>query len=143
MLTEKMLGPAVKMEDARRGVEAMLKEAAKDPERPMAFAVVDTSGSLVYLARMDGGSGTHTRMATNKAYTCIDTRRDTIESEKILAKAGRDVAMFGEPRYAAIPGGVIIRSKEGYIMGAVGTSGRAASEDEEIARIGASACNKK
>jgi uncharacterized protein GlcG (DUF336 family) len=139
MLQERMLGSGIRMDEAHKIVEAMLKEAMKDPERPMAFAVVDTSGTLVYFARMDGGSGMNSRMAINKAYTCIDTRRDTLESENILKKTGRDIAVFGELRYAALQGGVCIRSEDGSIVGAVGTSGRWASEDEELARIGAKA----
>ena len=143
MVQERMMGASIKMEDARKVVEAMLEAARRDPDlAPMAFAVVDTGGSLVYFARMDGGTALNSRVSINKAYTCIDTRRDTIDQEGVLKKSGRDIANFGEPRLAAIPGGVLLRAKDGSIAGAVGTSGRQATGpmgDEELARIGAKA----
>ena len=152
MLQERMMGPSIKMEEAGKVIGAMLKAAIKTPENPnnpmaaapMALVVVDTSGAPVYLVRMNGASTLNARVAMNKAYTCIDTRRDTIDSENMLKKTGRDIANFsgGEPRLSYIPGGVLIRSKDGSIVGAIGTSGRQAMApmgDEELARIGAKA----
>jgi uncharacterized protein GlcG (DUF336 family) len=49
----------------------------------------------------------------------------------------RDMAWFGDPNAAPIPGGVLLREEDGTIVGAVGTSGRTAEEDEELAQIGA------
>ena len=152
MLKERMMGLDIRMEDARKVIEAMLEAAIKTPEdqsnpmsaAPMAFVVTDTAGALVYLIRMDGASTLNARMAINKAYTAIETRRDTVDSENLLKKTGRDIADFsgGEPRLTYIPGGVLIRSKDSSIVGAIGTSGRLALApmgDEELARIGAKA----
>ena len=152
MLQERMMGPSIKMEEAGKVIGAMLEAAINTPENPnnpmaaapMALVVVDTSGAPVYLVRMNGASTLNARVAMNKAYTCIDTRRDTIDSENMLKKTGRDIANFsgGEPRLSYIPGGVLIRSKDGSIVGAIGTSGRQAMApmgDEELARIGAKA----
>lgn len=152
MRQERMMGLDIKMEEAGKVIGAMLEAAIKTPEdpdqpmaaAPMALVVVDTAGAPVYLVRMDGGSTLNARVAINKAYTCIETRRDTIDSENMLKKTGRDIANFsgGEPRLTYIPGGVLIRSKDGSIVGAIGTSGRMAlgpMGDEELARIGAKA----
>ena len=152
MLKERMMGLDIKMKDARKVIEAMLEAAVNTPEdpnnpmaaSPMAFVVVDTAGAPVYLVRMDGATTLNARVATNKAYTAIETRRDTIDSGTRLKKTGYEIAMFqgGEPRLTYIPGGVLIRSKDGFIVGAIGTSGRAAlgpMGDEELARIGAKA----
>ena len=142
MLKEKMMGRSITMEEARKVTEAMLEAAMKDPDQYEAFAVVDTSGALVYFVRMDGGSSLNSQVAINKAYTCIYTRRDTIDQQNLLKKSGYDIAYFGDPRLVAIPGGVLIRSKDGSIVGAIGTSDRPAMGpmgDEELARIGAEA----
>ena len=153
MAQERRMGRSINMEEARRVIEAMLEAATTtkaDPDNPMAnapmgFAVVDTSGAPVYLVRMDGASALNARVAINKAYTCIDTRRDTINSEGMLKKTGRDIFHFGEPRLSYIPGGVLLREKDGSIIGAVGTSGRLAMApmgDEDLARIGVEALSE-
>ena len=80
-------------------------------------------------------------MSINKAYTAARLRRDSIELEN-MAKDGRDIAWFGDTRYTAVPGGVVIKASDGSILGAIGTSGRqtmAPMGDEELARIGARA----
>ena len=149
MRQERMMGLDIKMEEARRVKEAMLEATANTPEdpdnpmanAPMALAVVDTAGAPVYVVKMDGASTLNVRIAINKAFTAIETRRDTIDSDNILKKLGRDIANFsaGEPRLTYIPGGVLLRAKDGSIVGAVGTSGRPAlgpMGDEELARIG-------
>ena len=63
------------------------------------------------------------------------------ELQQIL-REGEDIAWFGDARYTPIPGGVVIKAKDGSILGAIGTSGRPARAprgDEELARIGAKA----
>ncbi|GAI58568.1 unnamed protein product, partial [marine sediment metagenome] len=99
----------------------------------------DNAGVLICFARMDGASPITARMAVNKAYTAIQWQRDTREVQNMM-KEGRDIAWFGDPdRQAPVPGGILIRSSDGTIAGAVGTSGRTADEDEELALIGTGA----
>ena len=132
----------ITLKEAQKIVDAMLKFASEDkPGRPSSFAVVDGCGVLISFARMDGGSSLGARVSVNKAYTAIDWRRDTKDVRKIFftGDTKRDVAWFGEPRHAPIPGGVLLKAKDGAIVGAVGTSGRTADEDEELAQIGAKA----
>ena len=143
MIEKRTLG----LEEARIIVEAMLEAATKKPGGPSSFAVVDNSGIPIYLARMDGASPLTVRVAINKAYSAIDTQWDTkdmfarIQKLSEIEKVPRDIGWWGEPRLSAIPGGVLVKSSDGSIVGAVGTSGRTADEDEELARIGASAVN--
>jgi uncharacterized protein GlcG (DUF336 family) len=87
---------------------------------------------------MDGASPLTIRMACNKAYTAIDWGINTIDVLRIFfsGENARDIAWFGDKRHAPIPGGVLIRSENGTIVGAVGTSGRTGQEDEELARVG-------
>jgi glc operon protein GlcG len=132
------------LEEARKIVDAVVEAArsTKPPDRPMSVAVVDNAGVLLSFARMDGASPNTARMAINKAFTAIYWRRDTAEMQNWI-KDGRDISWFGDPfRNAPIPGGVLIKSSDGYIVGAIGTSGRAAMGpmgDEELAQIGAKA----
>lgn len=128
------------LDESRPIVDAVLEAArTTKPGRPMSVGVVDNAGVLICFARMDGASPITARMAVNKAYTSIQWQRDTREVQNMM-KEGRDIAWFGDPdRQAPIPGGILIRSSDGTIAGAVGTSGRTADEDEELALIGAGA----
>jgi glc operon protein GlcG len=133
-------GKSLGLEEAQRIVDAMLEYSSETkPGRPMSHAVVDSAGILIYFARMDGASAITRRMAENKAYTAIMWKRDTREVAELLKDRGRDIVFFGEPdRQAAVPGGVPIKLSDGSIAGAVGSSGRLADEDEEVALVGAS-----
>jgi len=132
---------SLELKEARQVAEAVLQAAVETepPDRPMTVAVVDPSGELIYLARMDGTDAASVRCAVNKAYTAVQWKEDCIDIQNMI-KDGRDVAWYGDPRCAPIGGGVLIKASDGSIVGAVGTSGRVAMApmgDEELARIGA------
>ena len=132
----------INLEEAKGISDVMFKFVSETkPGRPMSFAVVDGAGAIICCHRMDGASPLTVRMAINKAYTAIDWRRDTKEIQEIFftGDTKRDVAWFGEPRHAPIPGGVLLKAEDDSIVGAIGTSGRKAEEDEELARVGAKA----
>ena len=65
MYEENVLG----LEDAHKAINTMLAEARKQPERPVAIAVVDSHGGLVAFARMDKCRPTPVKMAFKKAYS--------------------------------------------------------------------------
>ena len=73
MFQKKCLGLA----EARAAVEAVLDEASKLPDAPIAVAVVDDYGRLVYFARMDGCPPVVVELAINKAYTAAVALLDT------------------------------------------------------------------
>ena len=41
------------LDDAQKAMDRMLQEARKNPQRPVAIAIVDDAGELVSFARMD------------------------------------------------------------------------------------------
>jgi len=129
------------LEEARAIVDAMLAEAAK---RGLKFsaAVVDAGGDLIYLSRMDGASALNARMSYNKAYTATKWQRDTKTiKERLfdmsLGDERREVAWFCDPLYTPVWGGIVLRSAEGAMLGALGESGGTYQQDEEIGQIGA------
>jgi len=129
------------LEQARKAVDAMVEYATETkPGRGMAFAVVDDCGVLMYFARMPQASLVNRQMAEYKAWSAIAFKRDTRATRDLLTKMGLKAADFCEPdRLTLIPGGNLIRTKEGYTVGAVGTSGRHEDEDEEVALVGVKA----
>jgi glc operon protein GlcG len=131
------------LDEARAVVEAVLAAAAQRNLR-FAAAVVDSGGELIYLARMDGASPLNARMAINKAYTATKWLRDTKAIKERLFDMGRgddrrDIAWFGDPRFTAVWGGILLRSEDGTVLGALGESGGTPAEDEELGQLGAAA----
>jgi len=139
--SEPMRPGTLTLAQARKIVDAMVEYASvTKPGRGMAFAVVDEAGVLKYFARMEGATLNNRRMAENKAWTAIVWGRDTRGIKDMLKEAGQDIAWFGDvDRMTTIPGGNLLRAKEGYIIGAVGTSGRHEDIDEELALVGVKA----
>ena len=141
MYSKKLLG----LEEARRVGDAALAKAMENPERPMAIAVVDALGVLVYFVKMDGAPLLATEMPLHKAYTVINFNMDTADLEKFLADdpSRLDTTDFGDHRLTKIPGGVALRATDGTLIGAIGTSGRAPHKDKvsdlEVALAGAKA----
>lgn len=129
------------LEQARKIVDAMVEYATvTKPGRGMAFAVVDECGVLMCFARMPQASLINRQMAEYKAWSAIAFRRDTRATRDLLAKMELKATDFCEPdRLTLIPGGNLIRTNEGYTVGAVGTSGRHYDEDEEVALAGVKA----
>jgi glc operon protein GlcG len=125
------------LDDARRAMDLMLQEAYKEPNRPVAIAIVDDQGELISFARMDKCAPQPPMIARKKAYTAARTRSDTLAYAERLKSQGRSVTEFGDPNLIALQGGVaIIHPADQTPLGGIGVSGLAAPEDEAIARIG-------
>ena len=130
------------LKEARKIVDAIIDASEKSEGLPMAAAVVDRHGDLVYFERMDGATPITARMAVTKCYSAMEFLRDTIASREVQEKLDLKSYEFSSTTYTTIPGGVLIKTKDGKVVGAVGTSGRAPLAlmgDEELARIGAKA----
>jgi uncharacterized protein GlcG (DUF336 family) len=77
-------------------------------------------------------------IAIHKARAAVKFRRDTLALEKAIA-SNPGIATLDD--VIASRGGVLI-VVNGHIIGAVGCSGGAGSQDDLIARVGASALGK-
>ena len=124
-------GADVLAEQAKKIGTAALAEARKNNWK-MAVAVVDTHGSLIYFERMDDTQYASSKIAIEKARTSATFRRPTNALEDALNGGRPSVITLGA---MAIDGGLPI-VVNGKIIGAVGVSGAAASEDAQCARAG-------
>jgi glc operon protein GlcG len=128
--------------EARAAVEAALNEAAVKPDEPVAVAVVDDQGRLVFFARMDGCPPVVVELALMKAYTAAVALMDTVAFAARDKEWGRDLATYGDPKFTYLQGGLVIWSPEesgGFkrvLLGGIGISGRTSDEDERLARVG-------
>lgn len=131
------------LEDALKAVNASIKEASKEPSRPISVAVVDDAGELICLQRMNGigrASGKVTNcMAYNKAYTAVIMNRTTREFGEGMKKMGFELGTMGDPLFTPMPGGLVFKDADGQPVGGIGVSGLLPDEDEQMAYVGLNA----
>ncbi len=136
MFEESVIG----LDEALKAMQAMLEQAMKEPERPIAIAIVDANGKLVQYARMDRCRALPQQIAFKKAYTAAVMRSDTAALAERFQSMGRNISDFGDPNMLALQGGVLVlRPGDEACLGAVGVSGLSAQEDEDLARLGVQA----
>jgi uncharacterized protein GlcG (DUF336 family) len=129
-----MTSPAA--DSARSMVDAALSHAS-DLGVAVSVAVVDSSGNLVALQRMDGAMFVSPEIASGKAWTSAAFRAPSGTVAENLAPAGGFVSGIASathgrfmPRQGALP------IPDG---GAIGVSGATSAQDEEIAQAGLAA----
>jgi uncharacterized protein GlcG (DUF336 family) len=123
-------GTPIRLDAARSLIDRAIA-AAKAGGFRMAVAIVEPSGELVAFARMDDTQYGSILVAQRKASTAARYRGETSELEKTVL-AGRTVTLANEDSLP-IAGGLPI-VVDGRIVGAIGVSGAAASEDDAVAR---------
>ncbi len=104
---------------------------------PLTVAVLDAGGQLKVLKREDGASLLRPEIATGKAWGVLGMG---FGGRELFRRASKMQMFFGAlsdlsgGRMVPVPGGVLIRSSAGDILGAVGISGDA-SENDEICAV--------
>jgi uncharacterized protein GlcG (DUF336 family) len=126
--------------DAAQSVIAAARQRAQEIGVPMNIAVVDEGDNLVAFARMDGAWLGSIDIAHGKAYTARAFDMDTAELAP-LAQPGQP--LFGinasnQGRIIVFAGGVPLKA-DGAVVGAVGVSGGAVDQDQQVAEAGAAA----
>jgi len=126
-------GPSdVTAEQAKKIVAGAIAHAQKN-KWPVAIAVVDRHGFLVYFERMEDTQTLSVQVAIDKAKTSGMSRRPSRVFEEGVAK-GRN-ALLGLGGVTPITGGVPI-TVGGKVIGAIGVSGVTSDQDEEVAKAG-------
>lgn len=129
----------ISLEQARAAVTAAI-EKAKQINTKMDIAVVDAGANLKAFARMDGAWLGSIDISIKKAKTArfFDMNTGTIGS---LSQPGGP--LFGIEHsnggLISFPGGVVIKNKEGVVIGAIGVSGSSVENDHAVAEAGAKA----
>ena len=130
-------GESLTLDMAKKVMAAAEAEAVKN-NWSMAIVIVDTGSNLVALHRMDQTQLGSLRAAEGKAHTALDFRRPTRFMQDAVTGGGVGNWWLGVPGVIALEGGVPILVG-GKIVGAIGVSGAAASQDAQTAQAGADA----
>ncbi|MGH9460364.1 MAG: GlcG/HbpS family heme-binding protein [Vicinamibacteria bacterium] len=126
---------SISFEGAKKVAEAAAREAQKR-NIPVVIAVVDDSGELVYLGRLDDTQVGSIRVGIGKARTAAHFRRPTKFFEDQI-KDGRLVTL-ALADFTPLEGGVPL-FHQGRFVGAIGVSGDTPQVDAAIAMAGAAA----
>ena len=100
---------------------------------PLTVVVLDAGGHLKLLKRGDGSSLLRPQIATGKAWGVLGMGFGGRELARRSAKAPiffNALSDLSEGKMVPVPGGVIIRSASGEIVGSVGISGDLSEKDE-------------
>jgi glc operon protein GlcG len=122
-------GSPVSLESARALIAAAKVEAAKNKWN-MAIAVVDTSGAIVAMERMDDTLLISAQLAVDKARSANGFKRPTKALQDIITSGFNPLLSLQGA--TAVEGGVPI-VQGGKIVGAIGVSGANANEDGKVA----------
>jgi glc operon protein GlcG len=126
--------PSLTLADAQKILVAARTEAEKK-QWAVSIAVVDDGGALLLLERMDGAFPQSAEIAFRKAWTAAAVRLPTKAMEDMVKERPALVTFPGQVR---VQGGLPIKSGAEWV-GAVGVSGAASHQDEEVARAGIAA----
>jgi glc operon protein GlcG len=128
-------GANVSLENAKKVAAPALAEAEKNHWN-MAVAIVDTSGNLVYYEKMDNTQLGSANVAIDKARCAALFKRPTKAFQDTLAAGGDGLRVLTLKGVVAVEGGIPL-VMDGKIVGAIGVSGAASSQDAQCAKAGA------
>ena len=128
-------GAPIGLEAAKKAMAAAEAEAVKN-NWPMAIVILDSTGHIVMLHRLDNTQYGSIRVAEDKAHTALDFKRPSKVFEDLVAQGGIGMRTLGLRGATPLEGGVPIIA-DGKIIGAVGVSGATAQQDGQVAKIGA------
>lgn len=123
-------------------MSAALAHAGTAGLKPLAIAILDSRGAQKLFVAQDGTSLKRAEIALGKAYGVIALG----VGGRALHRMAQERPYFVEAATHAVggllvpvPGGVLIRSAEGAVLGAIGISGDTSDNDEAAALSGIAA----
>jgi glc operon protein GlcG len=130
-------GAPMSLEAAKKAMTAAEAEAKKN-NWPVAIAILDTTGSLVMLYKLDNTQTGSVEIAIGKARTSLDFRRPSKAMQDVVAGGGAGLRLLSARNVTALEGGVPV-IVDGKVVGAIGVSGVTSEQDAQVAMAGAAA----
>lgn len=131
----------ITLEQARTIVAGALAARRDNGFKPLTVVVLDGGGHVVAAEREDGASNKRFEIASGKAHGALSLG---MGSRALMRRAEEQPAFVAAVTQVAgplipVPGGVLIRSASGDLIGAVGISGDISDNDETAALAGIAA----
>ncbi len=126
--------------DQALAVIGAARQKAEEQGTLMDIAVVDAGANLKAFVRMDDAFLGSIDIAIKKAKTARFFNMPTGDLGK-LAQPGEPLynIEFSNGGLITFPGGLLLKNKDGAIIGAIGVSGSSVEDDHEVASAGAEA----
>lgn len=130
---------ALNLSAANRLIDAALAHGRAGGMAPLCVAVLDAGGHVIALQREDGASILRPQIATAKARGSLDMG---FGGRELARRGAANPAFIGALAALAggdmlpVPGGVLVRTADGALIGAVGISGDLSDKDEACAIAG-------
>jgi glc operon protein GlcG len=131
-------GAPISLARAQAAIAAATAEAEKHGWA-LNVAVVDSGANLVAFGRMDGAQLGSIAVSEHKARTSVKFRRPTKAFEEAIQKG--DIRTLTIDDVMGSRGGIPL-IEDGKLIGAIGCSGGAGSQDEVACTVGAATVNK-
>ena len=132
-------GPPISLADVKRVIEAAETEASTN-QWAMVVAVVDGTGHLVALHKMDHAQFGSIAIAQAKAQTAVNFKRPTKVFEEAVAQGGLGLRLLSTQGLCPLEGGIPLLG-DGKVIGAIGVSGAQSTQDGQVAMAGARVIN--
>lgn len=132
----------MKLAAAQGLVEAVLAHARSKSMNPLAIVVLDARGAVKMAVAEDGTSLKRAEVAMGKAHGAVAMG---LGSRTLYTRSQSQPSFIAAVTHAVggllvpVPGGVLVCSKDGELLGAVGISGDSSDNDEEAALAGIAA----
>ena len=129
----------IALAQANHMIEAALKAGEKAGMKPLSVVVLDAGGHVKAFQRQDGASFLRFEIASGKAFGALAVGNGS----RWLNAQAADRPHFLEGlsgvsggRIVPVPGGVLVKTADGEIIGAVGITGDTTDNDESAAVAG-------
>lgn len=130
---------ALPLDTASRIVDVALAKGKELGLSPLTVVVLDAGGQIRVLKRGDGSSLLRPEIAIGKAWGVLAMG---FGGRELARRAAKMPAFFGAAsdlaggKLVPVPGGVLVRSAAGELLGAVGVTGDTSENDELCAVAG-------
>ena len=125
----------LELAEAQAAVDAVITAAGEAGHRGVAVSVVDRSGEVIAMARMDGAFALSIDTALRKAQTAACYGAST---GHIAEGVDIKLAIATEGKRINLPGGLPI-IVDGHLIGGIGVGSGSGAQDLEVAKVGISA----
>ncbi|MDO8533513.1 MAG: heme-binding protein [Xanthobacteraceae bacterium] len=137
---------SITLKQASTIVDEALKKGRETKCAPLTVAVLDAGGHLVVCKREDGSGILRFDVAFGKAWGGLGMGFGSREYLERVQRAPHFIAAISVAsggRLVPVPGGVLIKTAAGEVVGAVGISGDTSDKDEVCAVAGIEAAGFK